>query len=404
MNGGVRKRGATWSYYFDIGIIAGKRKRKEKGGFKTKREAEKALARAINDYNQNGQVFEPSDITLSDYLDQWYELYCIPNLRYNTLHDYNVMIRSHLKPSLGNYKIKFLTPVLLQEYANSLKKKGYSRNYTRSILVMLRMALNYAVEPLHYLQLNPMYMVRFPKIERPAKQRIVLTHEQWDTIINRMRTTRFYVPLMIGFYTGFRISEVTALTWDDIDFENKTISVNKQLLRRKIEGGTYGLYISPTKTVSSNRTIKIGDTLLNVLREEKEKQNQSNFKCVYHLKKERDEKGNTICRLVEGRYRKVYPLVNVDKEGRIVSSDTFKYCAKIIHYELHIKEWDYHCLRHTHATRLIESGAPLKDVQYRLGHANIQTTLQTYTHRTEKMSEQSVEIFEKWVANKFDDD
>ena len=69
MTGSVRKRGKTWSYCFDLGKVDGKRKRTEKGGFRTKKEAETALAAAINEYNNGGQVFTPSDVTVSDYLD-----------------------------------------------------------------------------------------------------------------------------------------------------------------------------------------------------------------------------------------------------------------------------------------------------------------------------------------------
>lgn len=71
----------------------------------------------------------------------------------------------------------------------------------------------------------------------------------------------------------------------------------------------------------------------------------------------------------------------------------------MIHNELHLA-FDYHSLRHTHATRLIEAGANIKNVQTRLGHSNIQTTLQTYVHDTEKMGEQSVELFEQVTAVK----
>lgn len=82
MQGGVRKRGSTWSYYFDLGKVDGKRK--EKGGFRTKKEAEAVLAAAMNEYNHAGMIFEPSGLTVSDYLDQWYELFCKLNLKYNT--------------------------------------------------------------------------------------------------------------------------------------------------------------------------------------------------------------------------------------------------------------------------------------------------------------------------------
>ena len=84
MKGSVRKRGATWSYYFDLGKVDGKRKRKEKKGFRTKKEAEAALAKALHEYNNAGAVFEPTEITVADYLNQWFDLYCKTNLKYNT--------------------------------------------------------------------------------------------------------------------------------------------------------------------------------------------------------------------------------------------------------------------------------------------------------------------------------
>ena len=114
MTGGTRKRGSTWSYYFDLGKVNGKRQKKEKGGFKTKKEAEAALAKAINEYNNAGAVFEPSEITVSDYLDQWYDLYCKPNLKYNTQVGYLRIIEGHLKPKFGKYRLKAITSAILQ--------------------------------------------------------------------------------------------------------------------------------------------------------------------------------------------------------------------------------------------------------------------------------------------------
>ena len=98
MQGGVRKRGTTWSYYFDLGKIDGKRKKKEKGGFKTKKEAEQALTAAMNEYNNAGTVFEPTEITVADYLNQWFDLYCKTNLKYNTQVGYLRIIQGHLIP------------------------------------------------------------------------------------------------------------------------------------------------------------------------------------------------------------------------------------------------------------------------------------------------------------------
>ena len=181
----------------------------------------------MNEYNNGGTVFEPTDITVSDYLDQWYDLHCKLNLKYNTQVGYLQIIENHLKPTFGIYKLKAINSTILQEYANSLKLNGYSKSHIVGILTVFQSALDYAIEPLHYISQNPMKSVKFPKVERKPKERIILTLDEWQRIIDRFRDTRYYIPLMIGFYTGLRISEAFALTWDDIDFENKTLTVNK---------------------------------------------------------------------------------------------------------------------------------------------------------------------------------
>ena len=422
MQGGVRKRGATWSYYFDLGKVDGKRKKKEKGGFRTKKEAEAALAAAMNEYNNAGLVFEPSEATVSDYLDQWFDMYCKMNLKYNTQVGYLTIIEGHLKPKFGSYKLKAINTTVLQEYANDLKLNGLSKSHVVGILTTFQAALDYAVEPLHYISYNPMKSVRFPKIERKPRERIILTLDEWERIIDRFKDTRYYIPLMIGFYTGLRISEAFALTWDDIDFENRTLSVNKQIVKRNFGADVRKVvekkgkkeqrsswYFTTPKTVSSIRTIPFGDTLYQALKQEKTAQMRNEMKygeyyTIHVLKKEIDEKGNDMWRVVpvqkcvESQLQRVR-MICVAENGQYTSTDSFKYASRTIHHELQLA-FDYHSLRHTHATMLIEAGANVKNVQTRLGHNNIQTTLQTYVHDTEKMGEQSVELFEQLTIKK----
>ena len=226
----------------------------------------------------------------------------------------------------------------------------------------------------------------------------------------------FRYALLIGFYTGLRIGEVYALTWDDIDFINKTLDVNKLVYKRN-----YGVdvrqvmkqkgkkeeksawYFGDTKTLSSVRKIKIGDTLIKELAEYKKMQLEQQllygeyYTCIYK-KEEKDEKGNTIYRLIE--VEKSVPvtlpkanLIMRKENGQYSSTDSFKYAARVIHYDLGIK-FNFHSLRHTHATMLIESGVSPKAVQGRLGHNRIETTLQTYVHNTEVMEQEAVDVFE----------
>lgn len=420
MNGGVRKRGSTWSYYFDLGKVDGKRKKKEKGGFRTKKEAQDALAAAITEYNHAGTIFEPSEITVSDYLDQWYELSCKPNLKYNTQVGYLRIIEGHIKPRFGLYKLKAINPTVLQEYANDLKMNGYSKSHIVGILSMFSVALDYAVEPLHYIVHNPMKSVRFPKVERQPRERIILTLDEWNTIIDRFRGTRYYIPLMIGFYTGLRISETFALTWDDIDLENRTLTVNKQVVKRNygadvrkaVEKGKVHSalwYFTTPKTPASARMVPFGETLYQALKQEKSAQLRNEMKrgecyITYVLEKEKDEKGNDMIRIVptpkyaKSQLPRVH-LICITENGQYTSTDSFKFCSRVIHHDLHLA-FDYHSLRHTHATLLIESGAHVNDVQARLGHTNIKTTLQTYVHDTEKMAQQSVDLFEQITSAK----
>lgn len=417
MTGSVRKRGKTWSYCFDLGKVDDKRKRMEKGGFRTKKEAETAMVAAINEYNNGGQVFKPNEITVSDYLDQWYEDYCKPNLKYNTQVGYLKVMSCHLKPKFGIYKLKALSPAALQVYANELKYNGYGKRTIVGILSIMHSALDYAVEPLHYITQNPMLFVKIPKVERKPKERIILENEDWQKIISRFEGTRYYIPLMIGFYTGLRISEAFALTWDDIDLTKKTLSVNKQIVKRnfgadvrkaaEVKGKKEqrsSWYFTTPKTVTSVRTIPFGDTLCNALKKEKAEQLKNELKygeyyTIHVLKKEIDEKGNDMFRVVpvqkcvDSQLKRVR-LVCITENGQYTSTDSFKYCSRVIHNELHLA-FDYHSLRHTHATRLIEAGANVKNVQARLGHTNINTTLQTYVHDTEVMGQQSVELFEQ---------
>jgi integrase len=227
---------------------------------------------------------------------------------------------------------------------------------------------------------------------------------------------------MIGFYTGLRISEAFALTWDDIDFENRTLTVNKQIVKRNFGADVRKVvekkgkkeqrsswYFTTPKTESSNRTIPFGETLYSALKQEKNAQMRNEMKygeyyTIHVLKKEVDEKGNDMFRVVPVQkcLNSQLPrtrLICVAENGQYTSTDSFKYCSRVIHKELHLA-FDYHSLRHTHATLLIESGANVKNVQARLGHSNIQTTLQTYVHDTEKMGEQSVELFEQITTTK----
>lgn len=399
MKGSVRKRGSTWSYYFDLGKVDGKRKRKEKGGFKTKKEAEAALAAAMNEFNGTGLVFEPSELTLSEYLDQWYEMYCVPNLRYRTLKHRKDTIELHLKPDLGFYKLKALSPAIMQKYANSFQETEYAYKTIDDIISTLKSALNYAVEPLRYIQQNPMIYVKIPRIDRQKRERIVLTLEQWERINERFLKMRYHIPLMIGYYCGLRISETIALTWDCVDLDARTLTVEKQVQYQKHgDEDHYSMYLTKPKSKDSMRTISFGQTLAGELSEWRntQKKNEQLYRENYaHYRAEPVDLRDVICKIAKcDKKEENLHFVCTSKTGTLVQQESFSWCTKVAREQLGIP-FDYHCLRHTHATMLVAAGANMKTIQKRLGHSNIQTTMQTYAHATEEMDQDAAEIFEK---------
>ncbi len=416
MKGGTRKRGSTWSYYFDMGKVDGKRQKKEKGGFATKKEAEAALSAALNQYNNCGHVFTPSDITMSDYLDQWFDLYCIPNLKYNTQLDYNRIIENHLKPEFGQYRIKALTAAPIQEYVNDLKLKGYAYSTAFNIFHCLTGALSYAVEPLRYIEYNPCDRVKFPKYENKRQEmHVFLDRETLQKVFERFpEETPFYLPIMIGYHTGLRISECFGLTWDDIDLINRTLTINKQIVKRNLGNDVRirkdrgrkasDWFFQSTKTESSNRTIKFGETLCLCLErarlsQQKARLAKGRYYTETYLMQEQDEKGDSIQHIIQvaSCVKSDLPaakLVCIRDDGTMLTPDSFKYVCRVVHHDLNLA-FNYHSLRHTHATMLIEAGADLKDVQERLGHSTIQTTMNRYVHNTDEMQCRTVDIFEK---------
>lgn len=400
MNLNVRKRGEKWEYRFEGARVDGKRKQYSKGGFRTKKDALEAGTQALAEYTKGETPFKPSEKSLYDYLNEWYGMHVVVNLRPKTQGSYKTIIENHVKGNIGHYPLNSVTPALLQRFANDLKAKGYSRRHIVNILSLLNGALKYAVEPLRYIKQNPMAHVKTPTIERAPRQRIVLSPENWERIIGRFPFgNKYHIQLIIGYHTGLRISEVFALTWEDIDFRNREIHVTKQVIRYKPDDQKAKWCFAPTKTKSSVRTVKIGETLLRILKSEKARQSKNRLSYgEYYTNHELVELSENIQHLNCNNRGKV-ELVCVNDDGTFVTTDSFKYCSRVIHHELKI-EFDFHSLRHTHATILVENGADIKNVQKRLGHEKIETTLQTYVHDTDQMANNSVDIFERAIAHR----
>lgn len=373
MQGGVRKKGNNWYYYFELAKVDGKRKKVERKGGSTKKEAQAALRKAIAEYENSGQIKDSNTISFADYLELWFSSYVMVNCKYNTQINYRACIDNHIKPILGMYRLTSITPEQLQKFLNNKMINGFSKNSVSNFYGVLSGSLKYAVYPLKYINNNPMQFVKMPKYSNaPVKSEDlkIITINQWNEIIDRFpKGTPEYIPLQIAFHTGMRSSEVLGLTWDCVNLEEKYIKVEKIL----IDKGK-GIYeLGTPKTSSSAADILIGDKLISILRDHKEWQNTN--KVTY------------------GPHYTVNNFVCTKENGKQVTTSTIKYLSRIVNYELGIN-FNFHSLRHTHATMLLEAGANFKDIQKRLRHSRLATTMDTYSHVTKKLSQSTVNIFE----------
>lgn len=400
---GVRKRGKTWSYYFDAAKVGGERKKIEKGGFRTQKEALDARTAAMAQYNNTGRNFEPSKMSVADYLDYWLENVIKKNIdhgySYNTYRDYETKIRIHIKPAFGQYRLSSFqyAPDVIQDWIYDLKKKGLSKSMIKNTLTCLQGALNYAILPLKYIQANPCIPVKIGKMpvdqDAKAHAEYICPKEEFERILQRFPSnSNFHISLMVPYHLGTRISETFAINYlEDVDFDNHEITIRNQLI--KIDRTWY--FKAPK--YDSFRTIKMGATLEKALKDEmiRQKKNRLRFGSQYLRTYVLPDRSITQVRSdITVPYKEVM-LLCAKETGELLTPESFKYCARVIHYELGNVLFHSHCLRHTHGTILAENGVNPRTVMERLGHKDIETTLQTYTFNTDVMQQTAVDVFEK---------
>ena len=389
----LRKRGTLWQYGFEGARVDGKRQTISKSGFRTKTDASIAGTKAMNEYNHSGAIFTPSEISVSDYLDLWMREYCRINCKPATYANYEKKIRLHIKPAIGKYKLTSLSPESIQNLINDKFNAGYSRNTLAVIKGILTGSLSYAVQPLRYLQVSPAQYVELPStravamVKTRSAPHVYITQDQMKRIFQRFpEGTSSYLPLLLGFKCGLRLGETFGLTWDCIDFEAKTLTVSKQILwyEKDKDTGAAGYWYFSAPKYNSYRTIEISSDVADVLNQEKTRQEKASslYDELYtHYYRDQSNRLNTIGDGPEVK------LVMVRMDGSYIISRNMQYVSQVATRELGFDKFDFHSLRHTHATILAEKGASPKYVQHRLGHKNVQVTMQIYQHLTEKMSE-----------------
>ncbi|WP_242541650.1 tyrosine-type recombinase/integrase [Vagococcus fluvialis] len=377
IRGSIRKRGETWYYRLELAKINGKRQQVERVGGRSKDEAISTMNKAIQEYETTGTLLVNSSISTADYLEHWFKNYVLVELKLNTQKNYRGMLDKHIIPEIGKYYLKDIKPGTLQELLNQKKEDGYAKQTLAIMKGIFNKAFSMAVYPYEFLKTDPSQFVKTPKYDqkewKDKGDLKIISFDDFKKLQNTVPThSPYYLAMMISFQTGLRRAEVCGLQWKDIDFDDETLTVEQIM----IQDGKEWLMGTP-KTQSSYRTIHIGPSLLSLLKKAKLRQKENKlFYRDYYTETE---------------------FVCTKENGEPVTLNSIKWYTEKYRKESGV-DYNFHSFRHTHATMLLENGAKPKEIQVRLGHSRLATTMDTYAHVTKKMKKETVDIFENIMS------
>ena len=386
---GIKKRGKVYQYQFEIAPVKGQRKWITKSGFKTKAEAQ-----------------EEGNKAYTEYLNYWLDNYCKINLKYNTIEAYKNIIKKHIVPKIGKYRLSTLTSVKLNSFITELcEENNFAPSYFKNILKVLKGSFRDACDIYGFIKYNPARDLRLPKLDKRKNDiKHLYTQEEIDLILNRFTNNdTFTCVFLTSCYTGMRTGEVCALTWDNVDLKNGVISIEHNVYDKpKDEKGRW--FIGTTKTETGTRKVHICQTLKIALQNYKNKQDYlkkiyGKKYIYYHIEDVVNKSGKVIeHRIVKddinNKPNNQLNLIFTREDGEYIGTDITRYPFKIIHNELGIKKCRFYDLRGSYATKILKNGIEIRDVADLLGHKNIETTENFYISSTEDSRKYATEIFD----------
>ncbi len=431
--GSVRKKGKKWYYRFYVDDASGNPVQKEFPGTESKSETESMLRKAMEDYESKKFIAKTNNITVAEMLDIWAEEELKPGpLSNGTVAAYLGTIGRIKKHPLGNRKLKSVTSSHLQEYMDLLSLGGQRPDGTtarplavgtiRPYSAVLRNAFRFAVFPKQLISFNPMeYVVwrykdddyeMFSEEDQDSLEEMLptITYEQYMVMSQHLiaKKNPALLPIQIAYYTGLRIGEACALTWQDINLTEQCLTVRRSMRYNSVRKKTE---IGPTKR-RKIRTVDFCDTLAAILREARRAQmlNSMEYGALYcqnyyQIVKEKNRTYYEVYKLQRGAdtpegYTAI-SFVCLRPDGAYESTNTVSIvCRKLKKKIAGMEDFHFHTLRHTFTTNLISNGASIKDVQELLGHAKADTTLNIYAHSTREAKRTSARLLDKVAAGK----
>ena len=353
----IRKRSKNYIVYLEyLDKETNKKKQKNMGSYPLKRDASRRL-NEVKEEIYKEELLLPNEMKMEEFILDFLEKYKV-NLSITTYKVYLRICKKYIIPLLGDIKLSDIRPIHVQNYVDDLV--GILTPQTIRIHLNI---LNLAFKRAYRLKLIKENVVQFVEVPKNKKfKNEIYNAEDMRILLEKCHKTPLELPIIIASGLGLRISEIMGLPWNNIDFNDFTITVEKITVRD--EGK---VILKEPKTESSVRTISAPKEIILMLKQ---------------LKKER------LAAKLKGE-KQHRELIFYDKNLEPIAPDViskkFKYFLEVNNLK-HIR---FHDLRHSHVTMLIDAKVPLKVISERVGHSSVNTTLNIYSHALKEMDQEA---------------
>lgn len=345
---------------------------------------------------ENTEMLETSSSTVvsaSSTVDTWFNFWLdniVVDLSPNTRRNYKERYIHNIKPIIGDLLLTEVKPLHCKLVLNQMEKDYAGSTIRQTYITMgtfFKSALNNDMIARH-----PMNGVQFTKPVRAVDDVKYLTVKEQKIFLEAAKRSHNYYQYALILETGLRTGEMIGLTWSSVDLDKRTLTVDKTLEYRH---GAGFWRAGPPKTVHSYRTIPLTNRAYEILKElNSMRSSRKEAESLSTVLEYMDRRSGCVKKfemrdLVFINYRTGEPAKNSSYDTHL-----YKLCD-----EAKIRRFCMHALRHTYATRAIESGMQPKVLQKLLGHASIKTTMDRYVHVTEDSMQKAVSQFEDAMAN-----
>lgn len=365
--------------YLGTDPSTGKRIDTTRRGFSSAKEAKQALTQLKAEFDA-GRYKPAQDLTLGQLFKKWWSVYQ-PSVKMTTANNKYRHYQNHFE-QYNHLKISKLTTLWAQDVVNELASEYKSY---KSILAVLKLVIGYGLR-LELIEKDPFALVIYPKELESSKKVTKIKNNfyskpELNLFLNRSKASAnpvFYPFFRLLAYSGIRSGEIMALTWNDLDFIENKLSISKTVVHDATRG--VNLITNP-KTKKSTRTIFLDEETMCALKDWK------TIQARWLL-------SQGINALSGAQL--IFPKRNNELAGTTLANSRL---STFYRQNPDLRRITIHGFRHTHATLLLEAGLNVKDVQERLGHKNIQITLDTYSHITQQKKQETVTKFANYLES-----